>query len=93
MQLWAGRTELPAKAFLGWIELPSSKFYNWKKRYGLVNEHNGRIPRDFWLEPWERAAILGFHSKHPLEGYRRLAFMMLDQDVVAVSPSSVYRVL
>jgi putative transposase len=28
-----------------------------------------------------------------LEGYRRLAFMMLDQDVVAVSPSSVYRVL
>jgi putative transposase len=30
---------------------------------------------------------------HPLEGYRRLAFMMLDADVVAVSPSSVYRVL
>ncbi len=28
-----------------------------------------------------------------LEGYRRLAFMMLDSDVVAVSPSSVYRVL
>jgi transposase InsO family protein len=28
-----------------------------------------------------------------LEGYRRLAFMMLDEDVVAVSPSSVYRVL
>jgi putative transposase len=30
---------------------------------------------------------------HPTEGYRRLAFMMLDADVVAVSPSSVYRVL
>jgi len=28
-----------------------------------------------------------------LEGYRRLTFMMLDQDIVAVSPSSVYRVL
>jgi transposase InsO family protein len=28
-----------------------------------------------------------------LEGYRRLAYMMLDADVVAVSPSSVYRVL
>ena len=27
------------------------------------------------------------------EGYRRLAYMMLDGDVVAVSPSSVYRVL
>jgi putative transposase len=31
--------------------------------------------------------------KNPLEGYRRLTFMMLDQDVVAVSPSSVWRVL
>jgi putative transposase len=29
---------------------------------------------------------------HPLEGYTRLAFLMLDADVVAVSPSSVYRV-
>ena len=28
-----------------------------------------------------------------MEGYRRLTFMMLDQDVVACSPSSVYRVL
>jgi transposase InsO family protein len=28
-----------------------------------------------------------------LEGYRRLTFMMLDADVVAVSPASVYRVL
>jgi hypothetical protein len=28
-----------------------------------------------------------------LEGYRRLAFVMLDAEVVAVSPSSVYRVL
>src|SRR6185437_7093314 len=32
-------------------------------------------------------------ADHPLEGYRRLAFMMLDADIVAVSPSSVYRVL
>jgi len=30
---------------------------------------------------------------HPSEGYRRLAFMMLDRDVVAVSPTSTYRVL
>ncbi len=51
------------------------------------------VPRDWWLEPWEKAAIIKFHSTHPLEGYRRLAFMMLDADVVAVSPSSVYRVL
>jgi transposase InsO family protein len=45
------------------------------------------------LEDWERQAILDFHDRNPLEGYRRLTFMMLDDDVVAVSPASVYRVL
>ncbi len=51
------------------------------------------MPRDWWLEDWEKQAILAFHADHLLDGYRRLAFMMLDADVVAVSPSSVYRVL
>ncbi len=41
----------------------------------------------------EKIAILHFEQEYPLEGYRRLAFMMLDRDQVAVSPSSVYRVL
>jgi putative transposase len=36
---------------------------------------------------------VNFHEQHPLEGYRRLTFMMLDAEVVAASPSSVYRVL
>jgi putative transposase len=58
-----------------------------------VNEHNGWVPRDFWLEDWEEQDIIGFHLKNPLEGYRRLTFMMLDADIVAVSPSSVWRVL
>jgi putative transposase len=70
-----------------------SKFYDWRTRHGLANEHNALVPRDWWLEDWEKKAILDFHAGHPLEGYRRLAFMMLDADVVAVSPSSVYRVL
>lgn len=60
---------------------------------GTPNRHNVRIPRDFWLEDWERAKIIAFHDLYPLEGYRRLAYMMLDADVVAVSPSSVHRVL
>jgi len=38
-------------------------------------------------------AIVDESRRFPLEGYRRLTSMMLDQDVVAVSPSSVYRVL
>jgi putative transposase len=71
----------------------ASKFYDWRQRYGRVNEHNGWIPRDFWLAPWEKEAIISFHLKNRLEGYRRLTFMMLDAEVVAVSPASVWRVL
>jgi hypothetical protein len=41
----------------------------------------------------ERGQIVKFHHDFPLEGYRRLTFMMLDRDVVAVSPSTTYRVL
>lgn len=90
---WTGRTEIPARRFLAWLELGSSKFHDWKARYGKANEHNAQVPRDTWLEIWEKQAILDFHDRHPLEGYRRLTFMMLDDDVVAVSPASTYRVL
>lgn len=90
---WSAASEIGAGRFVGWLGIAGSKFYDWRKRYGQVNEHNGWVPRDFWLEDWEKQAILDFHWKNPLEGYRRLAFMMLDAEVVAVSPSSVWRVL
>jgi len=78
---------------VGWLDLPRSKFYDWRTRYGRANEHNALVPRDFWLEDSEKVAIVAYARAHPREGYRRLAFMMLDDDVAAVSPSSVYRVL
>jgi putative transposase len=76
-----------------WIELSLRKFGRWQQRFGKVNEHNGLVPRDHQIEDWERQAIVGFFYEYPLEGYRRLAFMMLDRNLVAVSPSTVYRVL
>jgi len=69
------------------------QFYRWEKRYGRVNTHNGQIPRDHWLTDEERKAILDYHEAHAPEGYRRMTFMMIDKDVVAVSPVTVYRVL
>jgi transposase InsO family protein len=90
---WSEKTEIPQKTFVTWLDISRPKFYDWKQRYGKANEHNGKIHRDFWLEPWEQQAVLDFHEKHPLEGYRRATFMMLDADVVAVSPATVYRIL
>lgn len=78
---------------LGQLGVRPTQFYRWTGRYGRVNTHNGHIPRDHWLTPAERQAILAYYDTHAPEGYRRLTFMMLDADVVAVSPATVYRVL
>lgn len=90
---WSEKSEICAEQLLRWIELSGRKFRDWRLRYGKANEHNRLVPRDHWIEPWERQAIIDFFHRYPLEGYRRLCFMMLDQDIVAVSPATVYRVL
>jgi len=78
---------------VNWIGISRSKFYDWQFRYGKVNEHNAWIPRDFWLTDAEKQAIIAYWHAHPLDGYRRLTYMMMDEDIVAVSPTSTYRVL
>ena len=90
---WALKTELTEAKFIRWIGVARGKFFDWKKRYGKANEHNAAVPRDHWLEPWERTAIIEYFQGHPLDGYRRLSFMMLDENIVAASPATVYRVL
>jgi putative transposase len=79
--------------FMPWIGIGTSKFYDWKARFGKVNEHNAWVPRDHWLTDTEKESIKTFARQHPLDGYRHLTFMMLDADVVACSPASTYRVL
>ncbi len=93
IRAWSARSEITVKALLSWLGLSEGKYYAWRERYGKINEHNRWIPRDHWLEAWEKEAIVQFWDDHPLDGYRRLTYMLMDADVVAVSPASVYRVL
>jgi putative transposase len=90
---FSAKVELPVETVVGWLGIARGKLYDWRKRYGKANEHNALVPRDHWLDDDERQRIIEFHEQFPLEGYRRLTFMMLDRDVVAVSPATTYRVL
>jgi len=90
---FSARTELSVRWVLARMSLAPTQLYRWTGRYGSVNRHNGQIPRDHWLLPEERQAIVAYYHQYAPEGYRRISFMMLDADVVAVSPSTVYRVL
>lgn len=82
------------------IGIDKSKYYSWQARLGLPNQHNHNLPKSNWLTPDELEKIKSYASKHYVDngyflrdGYRRLTYKMLDDDIVAVSPSSVYRVL
>jgi putative transposase len=93
VRAWSDKTDIAIGRFLPWIGVGASKFYDWQHRFGKVNEHNAWVPRDHWLTDDEKERIGFFARQYPQEGYRRLTFMMLDADIVACSPASVYRVL
>ena len=39
-------------------------------RLGKPNQHNGTVPRDFWLEDWEKAQIIAFHGAQSRQCHR-----------------------
>lgn len=90
---WSKRTGLKMVLIVGWLGIAASTFHDWQRRVGQPNRHNAAVPRDFCILPEERATILSWHDRCPDDGYRRLSYIMLDADAVAVSPATVYRVL
>jgi len=75
------------------VGLGASKFYSWRERYGKDNAHNGKIPRDYWVHDWEKDVIIKYYLDHLNDGYRRVSYMMLDENMAAVSPATTYRIL
>jgi transposase InsO family protein len=76
------------------------KFYDWRKRLGMGNNHNGKIPKAHWLTPKERQAIIDYARKYITQnsyylkdGYRRITYKGIDDNAFAASPATVYRVL
>ena len=87
------KTGIKLKRLLRYGRISRGKFYEWKKRYGIGNQHNGKIPRANWLLEEEKQAIIEYARNNIEEGYRRLTYRMIDENVAYVSPSSVYRLL
>jgi putative transposase len=87
------KTSIAKHQLIRWLGISESKYYPWQKRLGEPNKHNGHIVRDHWVLPGERDAIIQYCRTNMQEGYRRLTYMMIDDDVVYVNPSTTYRVL
>ena len=93
MAEWQAKTDLPTTCFIDWLGVGRSKYYDWVQRQGQANRHNGQLSKHNWLTEVEKEGIVAYQQSHRGTGYRRMSYMMLDEDVVAASPSSVYRVL
>lgn len=89
------RTGWTLRRILSRLGLSKSRYHQWVKRAqaealdDLVSP--SRCP--WQVLPEEVDAVIAYALSHPREGYRRLAWMMVDEDVVYLSPSSVYRIL
>jgi len=94
------KTGFKLNYFLVRLDLPKSKYFDWQKRAGIINHHNGKIPKQHWHTPNEEKVVISYVKDHIYstdrffrDGYRRLTYRMIDEDVAALSPSSVYRIL
>jgi putative transposase len=75
------------------LGLSRSLYYAWRRRASRLDDIS---PPGYLLDralPEEVEAVVAYALEHPREGYRRLTWMMVDDDVAFFSPPSVYRIL
>lgn len=86
------KSDLRLGQLLRWLGVASSTYYHW-----LEDTHGERgarkLPKAHWLLDEERRAIIAYAKDHPCENHRQLTYRMIDENIVAVSPSTTYRVL
>lgn len=89
------RTGWTIRRILKHLGLSKARYRDWRRREALdALTDQSPVPRTTdGILPVERAAVMAYAKTHPKDGYRRLAWQMLDADVAYVSPSSVYRIL
>lgn len=84
---------------VGWavrqLGLSRATYYRWQDRaeQGRLEDRVGRLLGEQGVLPEEEAAVIAYAKEHPRDGYRRLAWQMVDEDVAYLTPSAVYRVL
>jgi transposase InsO family protein len=89
------RTGWRVRRVLKRLGIPRSVYYEWRDR-ALQKRLDDLVPGGRCLSavlPEEKEAVITYALAHPKDGYRRLAWMMVDADVAYLSPASVYRIL
>lgn len=77
------------------LGLSRALYFRWRERRcrGELEDRHPRPVDLYKALPEEEESVRQFALEHPQDGYRRLSWMMVDEDVAYLSPSSVYRIL
>ena len=77
------------------LGLSKARYYEWVKRAEVsrLADRSTAVSSLGMILEEEKQAVIRYALAHPKEGYRRLAWQMVDEDMAYVSPSSVYRIL
>lgn len=87
---WSARRTLAA------LGVSRASYYRWRKAAASLRDVlglSGSPPQPYEALPEERIAVRAYALAHPELRHRELAWRMVDEDVVYVSPSTVYRIL
>jgi RNA-directed DNA polymerase len=93
------RAPLPVRQTLKELQIAPSTYYRWKSKYrdqgvnGLVDL--SPEPRRVWnrLSPEQRRYVVSYALEHPSSSPREVAITLVDEQVMYVSESTVYRTL
>jgi transposase InsO family protein len=96
VELTRDRTGWTTTRILGKLGLSKSRYHSWQRRARRERLEDGATVKAESLDQLlseEKHSAIAYALSHPRDGYRRLAWQMIDEDVAFLSPSSVYRVL
>lgn len=88
------RSGWPVRRTLAALDIRPGTYYRWRLPHAdKATPKPTSVGSMYAVLPSERQAIIDFALKHPEVRHRELAWKMLDENVCAVSSSTVYRVL
>lgn len=89
------RSGLRVREILEVLGVGRSAYYSWRNRVQKRPPGHSDVQRTncYSLLPAERWKIIQYALRHPNVRHRELAWKMVDEAIVCVSPSTVYRVL
>lgn len=96
MEQTRARSSWPAKKTLAALGISRRSYYRWlqeEKWAKALPEAPVRPVQPYEALPEEKQAVVAYALKHPELRHRELAWRMVDEDVVCLSPSTVYRIL